>query len=196
MSSGHFSKPSQKILLPEVRVKSPQIVRREEVHHNPFEIVNRVQAKFDGFTKDYYVVDFGPRVGIVAVQNGKLLLTAQYRFLIDGIAWEIPGGGLDPGESSEQAAQRECLEETGFFCVHPKPLVSYRPGLDNVENLTTIFYSEQVVRRNPFTPDPSEVLALAWLPIEDCISLVFEGSISDCFTISALLAYNCLVRKQ
>ena len=27
--------------------------------------------------------------------------------------WEIPGGGADPGESAEEAARREALEETG-----------------------------------------------------------------------------------
>ena len=28
--------------------------------------------------------------------------------------WEIPGGGMDPGESVEQAAAREIVEETGI----------------------------------------------------------------------------------
>ncbi len=28
--------------------------------------------------------------------------------------WEIPGGGIDPGESSAEAAHREIIEETGI----------------------------------------------------------------------------------
>ncbi len=28
--------------------------------------------------------------------------------------WEIPGGGIDPGESSAEAAKREIIEETGI----------------------------------------------------------------------------------
>ena len=28
--------------------------------------------------------------------------------------WEIPGGGMDPGETSEQTAAREIVEETGI----------------------------------------------------------------------------------
>ncbi len=30
--------------------------------------------------------------------------------------WVTPGGALDPGESFEEAARRELLEETGFTC--------------------------------------------------------------------------------
>jgi len=51
----------------------------------------------------------------------------ENRFLIgqrpDGVAlaglWEFPGGKMQSGESPEQAAVRECLEETGLV-VQPK----------------------------------------------------------------------------
>lgn len=82
------------------------------------ESVSHVHAEFGDFAKDYYVVEFGPRAGMVAVSEGKILLTAQYRFLINGIAWEIPGGRVDDGEMPIEAAQRECLEETEIGRAH------------------------------------------------------------------------------
>ena len=160
--------------LPDVKAPAHRISGPRELHRNPLETVYAVQADFESFVKDYYVVDFGPRVGLVAVRDGKILLTAQYRFLVDRVAWEIPGGRIDAGESPELAAQRECLEETGFFCDDLKSLISYRPGLDNVENLTTVLYSETVEERRPFKPDPAEVLAFAWVPVEDCVTFVLE----------------------
>jgi len=182
--------------LPEVRVASPRIGPREVLHQNPFGTVYAAHADFGSVAKDYYVVDFGPRAGMVAVRDGHVLLTAQYRFLIDRVAWEIPGGRIDPGESPEDAAARECLEETGFLCSSLKPLLTYRPGLDNVENLTSVFHSEQVEERRPFVADVAEVLALAWVPLNDCVALVLEGQIVDALTVSAILAYRCLGTRR
>jgi 8-oxo-dGTP pyrophosphatase MutT (NUDIX family) len=40
-----------------------------------------------------------------------------------GAWWEIPGGGIDPGESTEQAALRELHEETGISGAEIGPCV-------------------------------------------------------------------------
>lgn len=44
----------------------------------------------------------------------------------DGRWWITPGGGLDPGESHEQAARREVFEETGYVVIDLGPVVFER----------------------------------------------------------------------
>ena len=48
--------------------------------------------------------------GALVVQDGRLLMIRQRRAY--GVHWEVPSGYYEPGESLEQAAAREVLEET------------------------------------------------------------------------------------
>lgn len=43
-----------------------------------------------------------------------VILIRQYRYALDRWIWELPAGSLDPGESPEPAAARECEEEIGL----------------------------------------------------------------------------------
>lgn len=71
------------------------------------EKVVRQQGELDGVTNF--------TTGIAVFQKGKLLVvrrTAEDDVLAG--EWELPGGGVDPGETIEQGAIRELLEETNL----------------------------------------------------------------------------------
>lgn len=54
---------------------------------------------------------YRPCVGVVLINNDGLIFTARRRDAPD--AWQMPQGGIDPGESIDAAAYRELQEETG-----------------------------------------------------------------------------------
>lgn len=165
-------------------------------YSNRFMDVRHTQADFGAFRKDYYVVDLGPRAGIVALRDGCVLMTRQYRFLVDDYSWEIPGGRVDAGESPEVAAVRECVEETGVRCGDLQPLVMYYPGLDNFDNRTTLFCSEKVEVTAAFVADDAEVVEIRWIPVETCLDMIFRGEILDGLTVTGLLAYQTRMRQK
>lgn len=161
-------------------------------YRNPFMEVRHTAVDFGAFRKDFYVVELGPRAGIVAIEEEKVLLSLQYRFLIDGPSWEIPGGRVDEGELPEKAAIRETLEETGVECSDLVKLVEYYPGLDNFNNRTTIFYSRATRIAAPFKATPSEVTEIRWIPFTEALQMVTRGKILDALTVTGLLAYKAV----
>ena len=53
-----------------------------------------------------------PGAGVLAVQDNHILMV--YRERSGVVRWELPSGLAEPGESLEQTAARETLEETGI----------------------------------------------------------------------------------
>jgi len=77
--------------------------------------------------------------------------------------WALPGGSLDAGETTEQAAVRETEEETGFK-IELKYYVGeyHRPQLNDVR----FVYCGYVVGGEPIYKGP-ETLAVAWFSPDD-----------------------------
>ena len=181
--------------MPHVAVPPHTVEPAVRLHENPFETVERCDVSFATFEKHYYVVHFARRGAIVMHRDGKLLLTAQYRFLIDGISWEIPGGSASEGEQLPDAARREVLEETGFWCAEMDKMFSYRPGLDNVENLTEVYYCPGPEKRHEVSRSEQEILEIGWFELAQCTEAIFAGEITDALTIAAILATPEHIRR-
>lgn len=64
----------------------------------------------------YYVYEFPTWVTAVAfTEEGKIIMERQYRYALDVVCYEIPGGCVDDTDNSlELAISRELLEETGY----------------------------------------------------------------------------------
>lgn len=69
----------------------------------------------EGKPHDVEVVEHAQAVVvIVRPRPSEMLLVRQYRHPLARDNWEVVAGGMNPGESPEEAAARELLEETGY----------------------------------------------------------------------------------
>ena len=178
-------------------LSNSKIRRREVVYENPFQQVHKVRVDVGTVGKDIYVTDYGHRVGAVVEGPEGILLTRQYRHLIDRISWEIPGGKVDQGEGLEDAARRECLEETGILCQELKQFLMFHPGLDTLYNPTHLFHTWAFEGKPaPEWVHGDEVCGHEWVPLEKCISMISSQTIVDSLSVIALLSYNAFVRQK
>ena len=93
-------------------------------------------------------------MGIVAIlskdSGSELLLQKQYRPPINKVVIEVPAGLIDAGETPEQCAVRELLEETGYVGVaeQTSPVMfngKWGLGLFACWLLIFFFYSYQIL---------------------------------------------------
>lgn len=162
------------------------------VYENAYQQIYQVRLEFPGFTKEIFVNDHGTRVGVLFIQNDHVLLVRQYRYLTRALAWEIPGGKIEPGEGTEDGARREALEETGLRGLELTPLVFFMPGLDTCHNPTHVFLCTRFETTANAAHDPHEIAGYEWLPLCECLDMIPERQIMDSMTITALLAYQAI----
>ena len=91
------------------------VVSRERVYQGKVFNVDRERVKLPhGPTVTLDVVRHAQSVVILPVpEPGRIVLIRQYRHAVNQWLWEVPAGSVDPGESPEAAARRECHEEIG-----------------------------------------------------------------------------------
>ncbi len=61
-----------------------------------------------------YIVHPGAVMVVPLLGDGRLVMERQYRYPLARVMLEFPAGKLDAGETVQQCAQRELLEETGY----------------------------------------------------------------------------------
>ena len=160
------------------------------VYEDPYKIIEKITAEFDGFSKEYFVSDFGEKAAVLVFRDNCILLTRQYRLLINKLSYEVPGGKVDKDENPKDTAIRECFEETGVRCSDLKPLIAYDPDLEYTRNHTHVFYTNDIEKNQTQHLDKHE-----WLPFNDYSKMIEQGKITDSLSIITILAYKVKSRK-
>jgi ADP-ribose pyrophosphatase len=168
----------------ETTLRPLRIEWEDSVYQDWIRTIRPARAYFDGFTKDYLVGDYGQRAAVLVIADGHILMTRQYRLLIDDVSFEIPGGRIDEGETPAQAAARECFEETGVTCSGLKALVGFLVGMDILDNRSHVFQANFEAGGPMVSSDRH-----TWLPFAVCERLLVQGAIQDSMTMIALFAF-------
>jgi 8-oxo-dGTP pyrophosphatase MutT (NUDIX family) len=150
----------------------------------------------DGQPGIYGVVEIKPTVGVVAVNEiNEIALVTQWRYTLGRMSVEVPTGGTEASDPSVlAAAQRELREETGLSARTWRELGS----VDNSNGVTTdVAHMFLATGLDPGTaaPDPAEQVVLIWLPFDQAVDRVLNGSITESVSVAAILKVELLLRR-
>lgn len=136
-----------------------------------------------------YIIHPGAVLVVPVLPDGRLVVERQYRYPLGRVMIEFPAGKLDPGEAPLDCARRELREEAGYRadnwwrlgCVHP--VVSY--STETIE-----FYVAQDLIQVGAQLDAGEILEIALMSVDEMLTAIDRGEITDAKTVAALLLYT------
>jgi len=142
----------------------------------------------NGQTTLYGVCEFGECVGVLPfVDDDHVVMVRQYRYAQgEGHRWEMPTGGIHSGETPEQAAQRELMEEVGYKANALTHISSFYSSKSLCQETAHLYIGRDLIEASA-PPDDTEFIEAAVLPFANVLEMVLSSQIRDSMTMIAVL---------
>lgn len=161
------------------------------VHRNRFVRVREDIALMpSGATTVYSVASWGDCVGVLPlVDDAHVIMLRQWRYPhAEGHRLEMPTGGVHPGETPEDAAQRELMEETGFRATALTLVNTHYVAKSVCTDVARLYVGRGLVPAAA-RPDDTEFMETTVVPLREVVRMVQAGEIRDSMTVVAVLSH-------
>jgi len=153
--------------------------------------VEETRVQFpDGRERDIAVVRHAAVVVLMPLPApGQVILIRQYRASIARETWELPAGGIEPGETAEQAARRESEEEIALVPHQLERLGAWFPSPGFCDEEMIFFRATDLRQPSPDSthrPDEDEHIKVRMFTIQEAQAMVARGEIVDLKTAYGL----------
>ncbi|MGH3036059.1 MAG: NUDIX hydrolase [Gaiellaceae bacterium] len=119
---------------------------------------------------------------VVAVDGSEIVVVRQTRAGAGEVTLELPAGSLEPGETPEETAARELLEECGLAAAAWRKLGSFWAAPDYATEYVHAFEATELVEvGKPSPKEDEEDLEVDRLPLRGVI-----GELSDANSLATL----------
>jgi len=177
--------------LPQPRDSPWRRLSSRTVYRHPFLTVREDRVALpNGHQIDYCVATTGASgiaVGVLPfLDESTVLMERQWRYIAGRLTWEMPTGGVNPGEPVEQAAQRELMEEVGYRAAVLVPLLVFTSSKSVVDETAHLYLGGGLTAER-LPADDTEFIEHRAMPFADVVGMVERGEILDAMTIAAVL---------
>ena len=131
-------------------------------------------------------IDHPEAAGIIPfVTDDEIIMVKQYRYALGRTTLEIPAGKVDQGESPEDCAKRELLEETGYDTETLELICTYAPAIGYSNEMIHLFTGRNLKKVNEKI-DEREIDSIERMTVHKLREMIKGGHILDGKTIIAL----------
>ncbi len=143
-----------------------------------------------GMEHDFYIIESRDWINVIPLTSDhQVVMVRQYRHGSKEVTLEIPGGLLDLGDTPEEAATRELLEETGYQAEEMVKIGMVSPNPAIFNNHCYTFLARNVRKVSNPMPDQAEDIEVVLLPLSKIPELIQIGEINHAIIIAAFHLY-------
>lgn len=133
------------------------------------------------------IVDHAPSICVVPVDADRnVLMVRQYRKPVDQFLLEVPAGGIEEGETPEEATRRELQEEIGHTTDNLIALSAFwlAPGW-----CSEYMYAFLATGLQPaaLDSDDDEFIEVVRVPLSEVVDIIASGQVQDAKSVASLL---------
>lgn len=141
----------------------------------------------------YYVVELPNWANIfVVTSDEKIVLVRQYRYPVDQVTYELPGGVIDRGEDPKAAAIREMKEETGYHSDEVEFVCQLSPNPAINNNTAYFFLAKNAIPGEKKSFDAFEDIDICLFTKEEFLQLLRENKMQHGVQLGSV--YEALLR--
>ncbi len=161
---------------------------KKEVFDTPWMSIEENIYKVNGQEAKYFKLNRPDYVLVVAEQEKKIVLEKNYRWAIGKEIFELPAGWIEKGETPEQAAKRELLEETGYNA--ECKLLTSLIAQPSFSDMTAHVVLAKIKDQKDADPDSDENPKITFNTLEEINKMIRDEKIVDMGMISAIKIYE------
>jgi ADP-ribose pyrophosphatase len=145
-----------------------------------------------GQEHDFYVIESVNWVNVIALTKaGQLVMIDQYRHGSNTVELEIPGGMMDPEETSPlEAGLRELREETGYEGTEAEVIGQIYANPAIMNNICYTVLVRDCELKHPPQLDHSEDVAVVLIEPADIPKFIQQGRIGHSLVVVALYHFE------
>ncbi len=153
---------------------------------------DRVELPSGKIIEKYHILDYPKLANVILLLNDsdEICFVKVRRYATGILGWELPAGSIDEGETEEESAHREVMEETGYETEYLEKVHVFHAANGMSNHTMNVFFGRvKSNKEKPQHSDTDEVESVHWKTKAEVVAMIKKNEIIDGISLLPITLY-------